>query len=142
MVLVKFLLKVKLERISTTLKCQSWENYAYLDLWELWGFYSRVELTFVSWWRRYILVEKILINARILWDSFLVKIPLIRAQDIPEVKLSQAGPIDFFTPIDHLPRPSGIMVRLSAYGVAAFVLHIRMKLTGLWEPSTSLCVTH
>ena len=24
--------KVKLERISTTLECQSWENYAYLDL--------------------------------------------------------------------------------------------------------------
>ena len=24
--------KIKLERISTTLECQSWENYAYLDL--------------------------------------------------------------------------------------------------------------
>ena len=24
--------KVKLERISITLECQSWENYAYLDL--------------------------------------------------------------------------------------------------------------
>ena len=63
-------------------------------------------------------------------------------QTFVEVKLSQAGPIDFFTPIDHLPRPSGIMVGLSAYGVAALVLHIRTKLTSLWEPSTSLCVTH
>ena len=63
-------------------------------------------------------------------------------QRFVEVKLSQAGPIDFFTPIDHLPRPSGIMVRLSAYGVAAFVLHMRMRLMGLWEPSTFLCVSH
>ena len=28
----KYPSKVKLERISTTLECQSWENYAYLDL--------------------------------------------------------------------------------------------------------------
>ena len=28
----KYPLKVKLERISTTLECPSWENYAYLDL--------------------------------------------------------------------------------------------------------------
>ena len=35
---VKYPPKVKLERISTTLKCQRWENYAYLDLWGFWGF--------------------------------------------------------------------------------------------------------
>ena len=28
----KYFLNVKLERISTTLECQSWENYVYLDL--------------------------------------------------------------------------------------------------------------
>ena len=61
-------------------------NYAYLDLWGLWGFYGSVELAFVSWRRRYFLVEKILINTCILWDPFLVGIPLImvgrRMQDI------------------------------------------------------------
>ena len=30
-VLAKYSLKVKLERISTTLEYQSWENYTYLD---------------------------------------------------------------------------------------------------------------
>ena len=69
--------KVKLERISTTLECQSWENYAYLGLWGLWGFYSKVKLTFASWRRGSFLVGKILINTRILWDPFLVGIPLI-----------------------------------------------------------------
>ena len=42
------------------------------------GVYSSVELTFVSWWRRSFLVGNIFINLHILWDSFLVKIPLIR----------------------------------------------------------------
>ena len=78
----KYPLKVKLERISTTLEYQSWENCAYLDLWGLWDFYSSVELIFVSWRRRYFLIKKILINARILRDSFLVEIPLFKAQDI------------------------------------------------------------
>ena len=41
------------------------------------GFYSRVMLTFVSWWRGSFLVGKILINTRILQDSFLVGIPLL-----------------------------------------------------------------
>ena len=36
--------KVKLERISTILECQNWENYAYLGLWGIWGFYSGIEL--------------------------------------------------------------------------------------------------
>ena len=82
MVPTKYSLNVKLERISTTLECQSWENYAYLDLCGFWSFYSSVKLTFVSQRRRYFLVEKILINAYILRDSFLVEIPLIRVQDI------------------------------------------------------------
>ena len=42
------------------------------------GFYSSVELTFVSWWRRSFLIGNIPINTRILWDLFLVEIPLIR----------------------------------------------------------------
>ena len=54
----------------------------YLDLLGFWGFCSSVELTFVSWRGKYFLVEKILINDRILWDSFLVEILLIRVQDI------------------------------------------------------------
>ena len=61
-------------------------NYAYFDLWELWSFYSSVELTSISSRRRYFLVEKILINIRILWNLFLVGISLImverRMQDI------------------------------------------------------------
>ena len=65
-----------------------------------------------------------------------------------EVKLSQAGLVGFFTLvglfslIDHLPRSSSIVVGSSTYGVAALVLHMRMKLTSLWEPSASLCVTY
>ena len=42
------------------------------------GFYSSVELTFVSWRRRSFLVGKILFNTHILRDPFLVEIPLIR----------------------------------------------------------------
>ena len=61
-------------------------NYAYFDLWGLWSFYSSVELTSISSRRRYFLVEKILINIRILWNLFLVGISLImverRMQDI------------------------------------------------------------
>ena len=41
-------------------------------------FYSSVELSFVFWWRRHFLVEKIIINTCVLQDPFLVKIPLIR----------------------------------------------------------------
>ena len=51
-----------------------------------WGFYSSVELTSVPWQTRSFLVGKILINARILQDPFLVGILLIRvnhrAQDV------------------------------------------------------------
>ena len=32
MIPAKYPSKVKLERISTILECQGWENYAYLDL--------------------------------------------------------------------------------------------------------------
>ena len=49
-------------------------------------FYSSVELTLISWWRGYFLVEKILINTRNLRDPFLIGIPSIvvgcRVQDI------------------------------------------------------------
>ena len=66
----KYPLNVKLERIFTTLECQSWKNYAYLGLWGIWGFYSGIELTFVSWWRRYFLVKKILFNASYIVEFF------------------------------------------------------------------------
>ena len=46
------------------------------------GFYSSVELTFVSWRRRSFLVGKILINTCILRDPFLVEIPLIRVNHV------------------------------------------------------------
>ena len=75
--------RVKLERISTTLKCQSWEKLHVPWLVRaLEGFYSSVKLTFVSWWRRSFLVGKILINIRILRDLFLVEIPLIRVNHV------------------------------------------------------------
>ena len=41
-----------------------------------------MELTFVSWWRRFFLVGKILINTCILRDPFLVEIPLIRVNRV------------------------------------------------------------
>ena len=75
--------RVKLERISTTLKCQSWEKLHVPWLVRaLEGFYSSVKLTFVSWWRMSFLVGKILINIRILRDLFLVEIPLIRVNHV------------------------------------------------------------
>ena len=46
------------------------------------GFYSSVELTFVSWRRRSFLVGKILINTCILRDPCLVEIPLIRVNRV------------------------------------------------------------
>ena len=62
-------------------------EFTYLDLWRFWGFYSSVELTLVSWWRRYFLMDKIFSSVHILWDSFLVGIPQItvehRMQSIP-----------------------------------------------------------
>ena len=45
---------------------------------EVFTFYSSVELIFISWWRGSFLVRKILINACILQDPFLVEILLIR----------------------------------------------------------------
>jgi len=62
--------KVMLKRISTTLECQNWKNYAYLGLWEIWGFYSGIEITFVSWWRRHFLVKKILFSASYIVEFF------------------------------------------------------------------------
>ena len=88
MVPAKYLPKVKLERenfyntrvlelgkITRTLICEGF-----------WSFYNSVELTLISWWRGYFLVEKILINTRNLRDPFLIGIPSIvvgcRVQDI------------------------------------------------------------
>ena len=45
---------------------------------EVFTFYSSVELIFISWWRGSFLVGKIFINERILWDPFLIRILLIR----------------------------------------------------------------
>ena len=73
----KYSPNVKLKRISTTLECQSWKNYVYIGLWGFWGFYSSIELTFVSWQRGSFLVGKIFINTCILRDPFLVGIRLI-----------------------------------------------------------------
>ena len=62
-------------------------EFTYLDLWRFWSFYSSVELTLVSWWRRYFLMDNIFSSIHILWDSFLVGIPQItvehRMQGIP-----------------------------------------------------------
>ena len=88
MVLAKYPPEVKLERenfynsrvpelrkMTHTLICE-----------DFWNFYSSIELTLISWWRGYFLVEKILINTRNLRDPFLIGIPSIvvgcRVQDI------------------------------------------------------------
>ena len=72
---------VELGQITHTLNCEGFG-----------GFYSSIELTFISWRRRYFLVEKILINTCILRDSSLVGIPLIRVkrrmQDVSMYKYS------------------------------------------------------
>ena len=55
-------------------------------MWGFWGFYSSVEPTLISWWRRYFLVGEIFINIHNLWDDSLTGIPIIMvergAQDI------------------------------------------------------------
>ena len=71
--------KVKLE-LLITLECQSWVNYAYLDLWGSWGFYSSVVLASVPWLRRCFLVGERLFISRILRNPFLVGVFLIRAK--------------------------------------------------------------
>ena len=119
----KYSPKVKLERENFyNSRVPMLGNYVYLDLWGLWGFYSSVELTLDSWWRRHFLVEKILINTGVLWEPFLVRISLImvgrRMQDISILGfletshaawLHQAvslGPVYFRESICHLASPS------------------------------------
>ena len=65
-VLTKYSPKVKSENFHNSRVPELRENYVYLDLWGFWGFYSNIELTFVSWRRRSFLTGKIFINACIL----------------------------------------------------------------------------
>ena len=53
-------------------------NYAYLIYEGLGGFYSSIEPTPISWAERSFLIEKILINVRILQDSSHIGSPLTR----------------------------------------------------------------
>ena len=126
----------------------------YLGLWGLWGFYNSVELTFISWRRRTFLVGKILINTRILWNPFLIGIPVIRVnrgvQDRHSWRPSKAhvGPIiSFFLPIGffllasfeytyHLIQmSSSIEMKSLAYGIVIFMPpYVQVKLTGLLGP--------
>ena len=50
----------------------------YTLFFKAWGFYSSIELTLVSWAERSFLLEKILINVRILRDSSHIGTPLTR----------------------------------------------------------------
>ena len=58
MVPAKNPLMVKLEKFFTILECQSWGELCVPCFLRAWGFYSRVEPTFVSWPKRYFLMEK------------------------------------------------------------------------------------
>ena len=77
---------VKLENSLQLYSARTGINYAYLNLWGFWSFYSSVELTFISWQKGSFLMGKILIKVRILQDPFHITILLIRvsceAQDI------------------------------------------------------------
>ena len=59
-------------------KCYIWGKLCILYFLRVLGFYSNVEPTFVSWRGRGLLVGKILINTRILWDSSHIEILLTR----------------------------------------------------------------
>ena len=78
------------------------------------GFYSSVELTFVSWQKGSFLVGKILVNAHILRDPFLIQTLLIRVNVGHKVfpyilicgaqRKSHAGSVkSSFTPVSFLP---------------------------------------
>ena len=47
-------------------------NYMYLNLWGSLGFYSSMELIFVPWLRRLLLMREIFFNLHILKDLFLI----------------------------------------------------------------------
>ena len=49
---------VKLENFFTTLEYQNWDKLCVPCFLRAWGFYNRVGLTFVSWPRRYFLMER------------------------------------------------------------------------------------
>ena len=74
-VLANYPPKVKSEESSNKVReYELWRNCAYLAFWGPLGFYSNVELTSVSCVIRRFLMEKIVINGRILWDPPYVRI--------------------------------------------------------------------
>ena len=75
---VKYPPKVKWGNFYNSRVSELGENYAYLDLWEFWGFYSSIGLTLAPWLRRCFLVGKILFNSHILQNPFLIGVFLIR----------------------------------------------------------------
>ena len=77
MVLAKNSLNVKLENFHNS-KVLELGKLCVPCLWGLGGFYS-IESTPVSWIERSFLIERILINVRILQDSFHIGSPLTRA---------------------------------------------------------------
>ena len=99
-------------------------------------FFNSVELTFISWWRRFFLTGKILINTHISWDPFLVEIPLIRIshgiQDISLYRCSWALSKAALDPSTYSPRwsiasskgfPLGFMETTIEYrGVVSFLV--------------------
>ena len=65
--------KVKLENFHNSRVLELGEIMHTLVCEGIRGFYSSVELTFVSWWRESFLIGKILVNARILREPFLIR---------------------------------------------------------------------
>ena len=65
--------KVKLENFHNSRVLELGEIMHILVCEGIRGFYSSVELTFVSWWRESFLIGKILVNACILRKPFLIR---------------------------------------------------------------------
>ena len=76
-------------------------------------------MTFVSQQGRSFLVDKILINTRILWDPFLIKVPLIRVnrgvQDISLYRYSQRSSQAMLDPLASLFPSTFITIGLSPH---------------------------
>ena len=78
MVLAKDPSKVKLESFRNSRVPELGKLCVPWFVMVLGGFYSNLGLTFIPWLRRCFLVEEILFNSHILWNPFLVGLPLIR----------------------------------------------------------------
>ena len=70
----------QVRELSQLLSARAGVNYAYLDLWGFWVFYSSIDLTSAPWPRRSFLVGEIFFNSCILRNPFLVGVLSIRVE--------------------------------------------------------------